>query len=46
MVAGNTLIDEVIATLRTRVGTESGISASWKYDLGPDGHIFIDTKHW
>lgn len=44
MVAGNTLIDEVIVTLRTRVGTESGISASWKYDLGPDGHIFIDTK--
>lgn len=44
MVAGNALIEEVIATLRARVGTETGIDASWKYDLGPDGHIFIDTK--
>lgn len=36
------MMQQVIGTLTKKIGTDCGINACWTYDLGPDGHIFVD----
>lgn len=36
------MMQESIAALSAKIGTDCGINASWTYDLGPHGHLFVD----
>ena len=36
------MLQQIIATLAAKIGTDNGINAHWTYDLGPDGHICVD----
>ena len=36
-------LDAITAQLRTRVGDDSGLGATVKFDLGGDGVIFVDA---
>ena len=38
------MIESVIAALQVRIGRDCGVNASWSYDLGPNGHLFVDCK--
>lgn len=38
------MLEIVIAALGARIGRDCGINASWTYNLGPHGHIFVDCK--
>ncbi|MFZ5913423.1 MAG: SCP2 sterol-binding domain-containing protein [Pseudomonadota bacterium] len=38
------MLQEVITALQARLGAGSGIDADWTYDLGPDGHLYVDCK--
>jgi len=37
-------LDELTNKIKEKVGTDSGLDASVKFDLGDDGVIFIDGK--
>lgn len=38
------MLQESIAALTEKIGTDCGIDACWTYDLGPDGYLFVDCK--
>lgn len=38
------MLQQILAALTKKIGTDCGIKACWTYDLGPDGHIFVDCK--
>ncbi|MFZ5931279.1 MAG: SCP2 sterol-binding domain-containing protein [Pseudomonadota bacterium] len=44
MPANDEMMENVIAALAARIGTNCGIDASWTYDLGPHGHLYVDCK--
>jgi len=35
----------VIAAVSAKISAGGGINACWTYDLGPDGHIFVDCRN-
>ncbi|MGQ0708434.1 MAG: SCP2 sterol-binding domain-containing protein [Rhodoferax sp.] len=37
-------LDECTQAIRTKVGADSGLAATLKFDCGEDGAIFIDAK--
>lgn len=37
-------LDDCTAAIRTKVGSDSGLAATLKFDCGADGTIFIDGK--
>jgi putative sterol carrier protein len=37
-------LDEITNSIKEKVGTNSGLDATVKFDLGSDGVIFIDGK--
>ncbi len=37
-------LDECTSAIRTKVGADSGLAATLKFDCGADGAIFIDGK--
>ncbi len=37
-------LDECTSAIRTKVGTDSGLAATLKFDCGADGTLFIDGK--
>ena len=37
-------LDECTSAIRTKVGADSGLAATLKFDCGSDGAIFIDGK--
>ncbi len=37
-------IDECTQAIRTKVGADSGLAATLKFDCGEDGTVFIDGK--
>jgi putative sterol carrier protein len=37
-------LDECTTAIRTKVGADSGLNATLKFDCGADGTIFIDGK--
>jgi len=36
-------LDEITEKLRGRIGEDSGLGATLKFDFGPDGKIFVDA---
>lgn len=44
MPANDEMMENVIAALAGRIGTNCAINATWTYDLGPPGHVFVDCK--
>lgn len=38
------MMQQIIGALTEKIGTDCGINACWTYDLGPDGHIYIDCS--
>ncbi len=37
-------LDTITQAIRTKVGTDSGLNASVKFDCGADGVVFVDGK--
>lgn len=37
-------IQECTEAIRQKVGADSGLNATLKFDCNPDGHVFIDGK--
>ncbi len=37
-------LDECTAAIRSKVGSDSGLNASLKFDCGDDGIVYIDGK--
>ena len=37
-------LDECTSAIRTKVGSDSGLNASLKFDCGDDGFVYIDGK--
>lgn len=44
MPVSSDMMQQSIAALSEKIGADCGIDACWTYDLGPDGHLFVDCK--
>lgn len=44
MSGSDDIIEGVISAIRARIGSDCGINASWKYELGADSYIHVDCN--